>query len=306
MGGMTIPAPGAHGGDAARLARAMGVPVDFMLDLSASLNPVAPDIAARARSHLGALRRYPDVADARRVLAQAIGIEPECLLVTNGGAEAISLLGHLIGGRVEEPEFSLHPRGTSTAPRWRSNPHNPTGRLAGSGERADVWDEAFFPLATGRWTRGDSALAVVGSLTKLFACPGLRLGYAIADPELIRRIERSQPEWAVGGLEVALLPELVATADLTGWAREIAELRGDLTELLSRHGLSPSPSDANFVLCDAPTGFRDKLLAQGIVVRDCASFGLPNHVRVAVPDGAGIDRLSTALDVLANDNDLNA
>jgi histidinol-phosphate/aromatic aminotransferase/cobyric acid decarboxylase-like protein len=304
---MTMPAPGAHGGDAARLAREMGVPVDFLLDLSASLNPVAPDIAARARSYLGALRRYPDVAEARRVLAQAIGIEPECLLVTNGGAEAISLLGHLLGGRVEEPEFSLHPRGTSTAPRWRSNPHNPTGRLAGSGERADVWDEAFFPMATGRWTRGDtSALAVVGSLTKLFACPGLRLGYAIADPELIRRVERSQPEWAVGGLEVALLPELVAAADLMGWAKEIAALREDLTELLTRHRLSPSPSDANFVLCDAPAGFRDKLLAQGIVVRDCASFGMPHHVRMAVPDGAGMDRLSTALDVLANDNHLNA
>jgi len=47
-------------------------------------------------------------------------------------------------------------------------------------------------------------------------------------------------------------------------------------------------------------------LAQGIVVRDCASFGLPSHVRVAVPDCAGIDRLSTALDVLADESDLNA
>ena len=165
-----------------------------------------------------------------------------------------------------------------------------------------MWDEAFFPLATGRWTRGDtSALAVVGSLTKLFACPGLRLGYVMGDPDLVRRLGRSQPEWAVGGLEVALLPELVARADLTGWAREIAALRGDLTGLLTGHGLSPSPSDANFVLCEAPAGFRDKLLAQGIVVRDCASFGLPNHVRMAVPDGAGLDRLSTALDVLAHD-----
>jgi histidinol-phosphate/aromatic aminotransferase/cobyric acid decarboxylase-like protein len=303
---MTLPVPGAHGGDAARLAQIMGVPVDFLLDLSASLNPVAPDITALAGSHLGALRRYPDVTHARRALAETMGIDPERLLVTNGGAEAIALLGHLIGGRVEEPEFSLHPRGASTAPRWRSNPHNPTGRLAATGERADVWDEAFFPLATGRWTRGDtSALAVVGSLTKLFACPGLRLGYAIADPELIRRLERSQSEWAVGGLGVALLPELVATADLMGWAEEIAELREELTELLTRHGLSPFPSDANFVLCDAPAGFRDKLLTQGIVVRDCASFGLPNHVRVAVPDGAGIDRLSAALDVLAHDNHHN-
>jgi histidinol-phosphate/aromatic aminotransferase/cobyric acid decarboxylase-like protein len=39
-------------------------------------------------------------------------------------------------------------------------------------------------------------------------------------------------------------------------------------------------------------------LGQGIVVRDCASFGLPTQVRIAVPDSEGIERLSVALDVL--------
>jgi histidinol-phosphate/aromatic aminotransferase/cobyric acid decarboxylase-like protein len=301
---MNLPSPGAHGGDVVRLARGLGVPVDSMLDLSVSLNPVAPDITALAASHLGALRRYPDVRDARVALADAIGVEPERLVVTNGGAEAISLLGRLIGGQVEEPEFSLHPRGLATGPRWRSNPHNPSGCLAGPNERAEVWDEAFYPLATGEWTRGDaSALAVVGSLTKLFACPGLRLGYAIADPALIRGMEDSQPEWSVSSLAIALLPDLLDGADLAGWAKEMTGLRKDLTELLQKHQLFPNPSDANFVLCEAPEGFRDKLLAQGIVVRDCASFGLPTYVRVAVPDSAGLDRLSSALELIAHDTD---
>ena len=78
----------------------------------------------------------------------------------------------------------------------------------------------------------------------------------------------------------------------------ISELRRELVGLLARHGLSPLPSDANFVLCPAPTGFRDKLLGQGIVVRDCASFGLVDHVRIAVPDSQGIDRLSAALEAV--------
>jgi histidinol-phosphate/aromatic aminotransferase/cobyric acid decarboxylase-like protein len=60
------------------------------------------------------------------------------------------------------------------------------------------------------------------------------------------------------------------------------------------------PSDANFVLCEVPDGFRDKLLTQGIIVRDCASFGLPTSVRVAVPDDDGIGRLSSALGVIAS------
>jgi histidinol-phosphate/aromatic aminotransferase/cobyric acid decarboxylase-like protein len=296
---MTVPAPGAHGGDVERIARALGRPADSMLDLSASLNPVGPDVVTRAAPHLGALRRYPDGSVARRVLAETIGVAPECLLLTNGGAEAISLVGQLVGGRVDEPEFSLHPRGLPTAPRWRSNPHNPTGRRAGADERADVWDEAFFPLATGRWTRGDDrALAAVGSLTKLFACPGLRLGYIIARPDLIAELEARQPHWPVGGLALALLPELLDAADLAGWASAIARLRTDLAALLRRHGLAPSPSEANFVLCDAPSGFRDKLLGHGIVVRDCASFGLPTQVRVAVPNHEGIERLSAALDAV--------
>ncbi len=82
---------------------------------------------------------------------------------------------------------------------------------------ADVWDEAFYPLATGRWSRGDvaagSATAVVGSLTKLFDCPGLRLGYVMADPALIERLSRRQPAWSVGSLALAVLPDLLEHAE---------------------------------------------------------------------------------------------
>jgi histidinol-phosphate/aromatic aminotransferase/cobyric acid decarboxylase-like protein len=97
---------------------------------------------------------------------------------------------------------------------------------------------------------------------------------------------------------VALLPELLAVADLPSWAREIALLRRELTETLERHGLAPHPSDANFVLCPAPPGFRDRLLAKGVIVRDCASFGLPTQVRIAVPDHEGIERLASVLNVI--------
>ncbi len=54
MTGEGLPAPGPHGGDVHRLARALGRPVTELLDLSASLNPVAPDVgpvlAAAART----------------------------------------------------------------------------------------------------------------------------------------------------------------------------------------------------------------------------------------------------------------
>ncbi|MEY2447928.1 MAG: hypothetical protein QOH79_1404, partial [Acidimicrobiaceae bacterium] len=72
------------------------------------------------------------------------------------------------------------------------------------------------------------------------------------------------------------------------------ELRTQLVQLLEEHGYTPEPSDSNWVLLEAP-GLRDRLAHHGVVIRDCTSFGLPHHVRIAVPDEPGLERLSSAL-----------
>jgi histidinol-phosphate/aromatic aminotransferase/cobyric acid decarboxylase-like protein len=287
----SIPAAGAHGGDGPAVARALGIPPGDLLDLSQSLNPLAPDPTPVVERHLDALRTYPDTTAATEALAGAMGVGTDRLLLTNGGAEAIALLAAEVGGRVDEPEFSLHPRGGG--PRWRSNPHSPSGLLAGGDETADVWDEAFFPLATGRWTRGDG-VPVVGSLTKLLACPGLRAGYLLAAPGLVERCRARQPAWSVGSLAATALPDLLTTVDLPAWRDGIAGLRELLVEVLAAHGLTARPSDANWLLVDAP-GLREVLAPHAVVVRDCASFGLPGVARIAVPDEDGVTRLDRAL-----------
>ncbi len=286
-------APGPHGGDGEAVARALGVAVGDVLDLSMSLNPAAADPVPIVAAHLDALGRYPDAHRAHRALAESLGVAPERLLVTNGGAEAISLVAGALGGSVVEPEFALHPRGTG--PRWRSNPHNPTGLLAGPDERADVWDEAFYPLATGHWTRGDANCVVVGSLTKLLACPGLRVGYVVADPDLVAELGRAQPAWSLNGLACAALPALLDTVDLARSAAAVAAGRAELTTLLASHGFAVRPSQANWVLVDRP-GLRDELLGARVLVRDCTSFGLPATVRIAVPTASGLERLARALE----------
>ncbi len=315
-----IPAPGAHGGDGARLAEALGCPVEDILDLSASLNPMAPDPAAVIGRHLSSLGRYPDPTVARDALAATAGFDPERLVVTNGGAEAIALVAaEHPRGWVDGPEFALYQRHLTeldpAAPLWRSNPHNPTGCLAAPEDRAGVWDEAFWPLATGTWTRGDADLPahaadlpahaaggraiVLGSLTKLLACPGLRVGYVYcAEGAEAARIRARQPQWSVNGLVAAALPELLSTVELTTWATGVARLRLALVADLEAVGLEPWPSDANWVLVPAP-GLRDRLATQGICVRDAASFGFEGVVRIAVPDDAGRQRLRAALERVA-------
>jgi histidinol-phosphate/aromatic aminotransferase/cobyric acid decarboxylase-like protein len=288
----SIPVPGAHGGDGPAVARALGVRPDDVIDLSLSLNPFAPDVAALARRHVNALRHYPDEHDATAALANALAVDCDRVLLTNGGSEAIALVASDIGGSViGEPEFALHPRGAGRA-RWRSNPHNPTGLLAGATMTADVWDEAFYPLATGTWTRGDRGSIVVGSLTKVFACPGLRIGYIVAEDA--HRFGSRQPTWSVNGLALALLPELLDRADLPHWRQAIDGRRAELVTLLQDRGYRTLPSDAPWLLVDAP-GLRERLIPHGVVVRDCANFGLAGHVRIAVPDDAGMDRLHEVL-----------
>jgi threonine-phosphate decarboxylase len=306
---VSVPGPGAHGGDAASVAAALGLDAAAMIDLSASLNPFAPPVDRLAAAELTrqgtqALTSYPDPRKAAAQVAEAIGVDPDLLVLTNGGAEAIALVAQQCGaGAVVDPEFSLYRRHLGrvdpAAPRWRSNPSSPEGCLAGPSEVAGVWDEAFYPLATGTWTRGDADAWRLGSLTKVWGCPGLRLGYVIApDQQAAAAISAIQPQWAVNGLALALVEPLLGCTELASWARQIANLRTLLAGELARLGFNVRMTAANWVLVDHPA-LRRSLAPHGVVVRDCASFGLPGVHRVALPVPDRLDEVLAAFAAVA-------
>lgn len=292
-----VPPAGQHGGDGPAIAAALGLDPTTILDLSQSMNPFAPKVADVVARHLDALGHYPSPDAAERLFADAIGVDVGRLRLTNGGSEAITLVAGAVGGRVQsEPEFALHPR-NETGPVWRSDPHNPSGVLADAEANADVWDEAFYPLATGRWTAHRPGITV-GSLTKVFDCPGLRLGYVIADD--VEKLTKSQPHWSVNSLALAVLPELLESCDLATWHHLLAAQCSEMANVFEQRGFAVHRGNAPWILVEAP-GLREQLAPQGIVVRDCASFGSPGMVRVGVTDERGVQRLSDALDRLATD-----
>ncbi|MCU1345510.1 MAG: putative threonine-phosphate decarboxylase, partial [Acidimicrobiia bacterium] len=179
---------------------------------------------------------------------------------------------------------------------WRSNPSNPLGTLAAATDQADVWDEAFYPLATGQWTRGDDRSWRLGSLTKLWTCPGLRIGYLIApSPEHKQTAALRQPHWSVNGLVLDMMGELLARTDLPAWSRAVDQLREQLASDLRGVGYEVRRTTANWLLIDNAAGLRERLAPHGVLVRDCTSFGMPDTARLGLPLPGDVDRVVSAL-----------
>jgi histidinol-phosphate/aromatic aminotransferase/cobyric acid decarboxylase-like protein len=142
-------------------------------------------------------------------------------------------------------------------------------------------------------------VACVRSLTKDFAIPGVRVGYLIAAPELIARVERGRPAWTTSAAAQAAAIAACTAGAFVAESRDRmladrARLAADLTAL----GLAPAPSTTGFLA--VPTGdacgLRQRLLAHHrIVVRDCTSFGLPDHIRIAARPAADRERMIAAL-----------
>ena len=133
-------------------------------------------------------------------------------------------------------------------------------------------------------------------MTKLLACPGLRLGYIVArTPEEATRLRELRPQWSINAIAAAALPDLMEQADLEAWSKSIGVLRHQLSTLLADHGLQTSPAAANYVWVESAPGLRDALLPYGVLIRSGASFGHPDAVRIAVPNDSGLSRLEVCL-----------
>jgi L-threonine-O-3-phosphate decarboxylase len=216
----------------------------------------------------------------------------------------------LMGARVEtwtappEREFAVNPEEVDqclqeTEPRlvFVCNPNNPTGSVLPL-ETMAAWadahpqtlfvvDEAYLAFACGlgsALTLDRDNILVLRSMTKDYALAGLRLGYAVGHGWMIAALSRVRPAWNVNALaQAAGLAALGDEAHRQQSLQALAQAREELVAGLAESGLPPLPSATHFFLVRVGDGsaFRQTLLQQGILVRDCASFGLPAYVRIA-------------------------
>jgi histidinol-phosphate/aromatic aminotransferase/cobyric acid decarboxylase-like protein len=142
-------------------------------------------------------------------------------------------------------------------------------------------------------------VACVRSLTKDFAIPGVRVGYVVAAPALIARVEQARPAWTTSAAAQAAAIAACAAGEFVSASR--ARLLADRTELalaLAALGAPPAPSTTGFLVVrvgDA-RAVRERLLVRHrVLVRDCASFGLPEYIRIAARPASDRARLVAAL-----------
>ena len=319
-----------HGGDVWQ----SGAPTDY-LDFSANLNPEGPPDWVRAALAEGLTRvsYYPDLRSraALRGLSAHLRLPEDCVLPTAGGIEAAALAaklaerhviaqptfqeyGHLCGAHRDVPrEEAPGHRFSGNEALWICNPNNPTGgalsreALLELAERADaaggllVVDEAFIDYCPEHSVADAVArlpgLIVLGSLTKVLAIPGVRLGYLAAHPSVLRGLSEGLMPWRLNCLADAVASALPGHEADFERIRTLNETRREaFARALSALGAKVAPSRANFLLCDFGRDMRPSIEAlreRRILVRPCGMFpGLTHgHIRLCVCTEAENERL---------------
>lgn len=189
------------------------------------------------------------------------------------------------------------------------NPNNPTGAAVATDvieswaddhpETLFVVDEAYLsfaasgPQASTPGLRSTSGLeienvATLRSMTKDYALAGLRLGYVVADSAVIDALVRVRPPWNVNAMAQAAGVAAVAEGDYVRQCMtRLQHAKVHFQQAIRDLSLEPVPSATHFFLVpvgdaapDAHT-LRQQLLRRKVQVRDCTSFDLPRHIRIA-------------------------
>lgn len=185
-----------------------------------------------------------------------------------------------------------------------ANPNNPTGTMSTRDEVESfmnavpqriivVFDEAYYDFVqrddypeSMDYLRAGRNVVILRTFSKISGLAGLRIGYAIAKPELAEGMNRARKPFNTTRLaQVAALAALDDREHLKKTVETNRSSREFLYGELSKLGMKFYPSEANFVLIDLKKNAQevfDGLLREGVVVRPLQGYDLPNCIRVSV------------------------
>jgi len=278
-----------HGGGVEAAAKAWGCDVSDILDLSTGLHPAGqPDwLAAWLGEHADLAAHYPDVdgEPARSILAEAFGVQPEQVLITAGAQAVIEVIFHAMQWQSMGVCVPCYNEPIRCAKRagcvvhafesgdslpvvdvlWWTSPNNPFGNIEAFPDGFHgVLDESYMLFSERRKLGIMPDVIRLGSLTKTFCIPGLRLGYVIADSSMIQKLKAWMPPWPSSTLALHLLPKLLPEADKRDAQVEVARER--LQALLKKYDWQYYQSHAAFVLARPPAVIPD-FSAKRVLVR---------------------------------------
>jgi len=197
------------------------------------------------------------------------------------------------------------------------NPNNPTGTIFRRAEWEDflarvpdnvviVADEAYFEFVRDpdypdslRDHDGARLIVTLRTFSKIFGLAGLRVGYAVARPDIIRLLHKvRQPFNASSLAQVAAWAGMDDAEHVRNTLRVNVEGLAYLEGEFKRMGIDFVPSNANFILAEVGDGqgVFNELLKLGVIVRPVAGYGLPRHLRISVGTSAENQRLIAALE----------
>jgi len=250
-------------------------------------------------------------SDELLILLAAILIDPGCNAV--GARQTFSQYRYavrLFGGEMREKSLlsGLHDLSgmlelinSDTKVIFVCNPNNPTGTYRSSQELesflrevpnnivvaldeayADFADAGDFPNSRTLLTEYPNLL-ILRTFSKIYGLAGLRIGYAVAQPELIGAMAKAAMPFNVNSLaQVAARAALTDTGHREGTLRLVHTEKEFLGVELSKRGIFSYPTQANFIcfaLEQKISGIWEWIAGKGIALRELSSFGLPKMAR---------------------------
>ncbi|MBQ3337369.1 MAG: threonine-phosphate decarboxylase [Selenomonadaceae bacterium] len=258
----------------------------------------------------------PNASELKRAISQRYGVPEKNLVVLNGAAEFFYLYLNVTRPKrvvLPVPSFSEYERAARAASCHveyfftradenfsldadklaRTNadcvivgrPNNPTGNLPDADKilrlaqvSSVLVDESFLDFLDAQSLRNfiSEKISVVQSLTKIFAIPGLRLGFAVVEENLARRLNLAKDVWNVNFLAqkagVAALSDEDFLRQTRAW---LAAEKKFFAERLSKiRGVEIFPPSVNFILFrhERAQEILHSLRRDKILLRNCANF----------------------------------